>query len=150
MHTTITTTEVLNTLIKVNNERITMYHRAIRAMTGTNIAPLRLFRCMITESEQYRAQLEQTLKEMGTEPDCENESTKALVANIWGDLLDTLSRDKLTLCEVEKALVHKAYEHALSLRLDNTIARMLYEQHEELKISYYMVKGCTSRQAVLH
>lgn len=144
MHTTITK-QVLNTLIKVNNERITMYERAIKAMSGTTI-PLKLFRCMITESEQYREQLELTLKAMGAEPDNEN-----LASNIWGGLLDkVLDQRQFTLCEAEKAIVQKAYEEALTQHLDQSVTRMLYEQHEELKISYNMVKGCTSKQAILH
>ncbi|WP_276132545.1 hypothetical protein [Polluticoccus soli] len=144
MHIAITT-QVLSTLIRVNNERISMYDRAIRSMNDAEVAPLKLFRCMIMESEQYREQLEQTLKALGAEPDRED------LAGLWGGLLDTfLTQRHLSLCEMEKAAVQRAYEYALSQQLDNGIARILYEQHEELKISYHMVKGCTLQQPFLH
>lgn len=145
MHIAITT-QVLSTLIKVNNERISMYDRAIKSLNEIQFAPLKLFRCMIMESEQYREQLEQTLKALGSEPDRED-----LVSDLWEGMLETvLTQRHLSLCELEKAVVQKAYEYALSQQLDNSVARILYEQHEELKISYHMVRGCASHQLVLH
>jgi uncharacterized protein (TIGR02284 family) len=137
--------EILNDLVKINNDRISEYERAIAESTELDIDLKSIFEEMIRQSSEHKAALSETiLKEEG---EVEDESTEAgKIYTAWMDIKSPFKENDrlsiLTACEFGEDAAQRAYEAALaeSCLVDGETRNLILEQQSSLKKSHDLIK----------
>ncbi len=139
-----TTLEVLNDLVRINNDRIEGYRRAINETKDLDIDLKAVFNNCINDSEAYRAQLVSKVKEYGGTPP-EDTTLSGKVYRLWMDLKATFTgSDRKTIlasCEFGEDAAQKAY--AAALDNDDVKAdamQLIAEQKQALKKAHDLIK----------
>jgi len=139
------TIEVLNDLIKINNDRIAGYERAISEAKDLDVDLKATFESMIRESENYKNELTSEVNRLGG--DIEDETTTAgKIYRAWMDVKATFTgSDRQTIldsCEFGEDAAQRAYEAAMAR--DNDVAEdargLITEQQRALKNSHDLIK----------
>ena len=139
------TTDVLNDLIKINNDRIEGYEKAIKdSQPDTNYDEL--FNRMIQQSSIIRQELSNEIRRMGGESATDGTTNSGKIYRTWMDVKSAFTgkseKSALELCEFGEDAAQKAYEEALSSEdISNETRELLSRQKNELKESHDIIKA---------
>lgn len=145
MQTTEATIEVLNDLIKINNDRIAGYERAINEAKDLDVDLKATFESMIRESETYKKELTDKANELGGDID-DSTTTAGNIYRAWMDVKATFSGNSrkaiLDSCEFGEDAAQRAYEAALSSdeEMSTEICDIIRSQQQSLKNSHDLIK----------
>jgi uncharacterized protein (TIGR02284 family) len=139
------TTDVLNDLIKINNERIEGYEKAIKD-SQTDTVYDELFNRMIQQSSIIRQELSNEIRRMGGESETDGTTNSGKIYRAWMDVKSAFTgkseKSALELCEFGEDAAQKAYEEALSSEdIPIETRELLLRQKNELKESHDIIKA---------
>jgi uncharacterized protein (TIGR02284 family) len=140
-----TSVEVLNDLVKINNDRIAGYERAINEAKDLDVDLKATFEGMIRESEQYKTELESKVREVGGEVE-EGTTTSGKIYRAWMDVKATFTGSDrkaiLASCEFGEDAAQRAYEAALNNAEDMSpdVRTVIHEQQQSLRNSHDLIK----------
>ena len=135
----------LNDLVRINNDRITGYEKAIEGAIDADLK--KLFTEYIEDSKKYNAELRDHLHVLGGDP-----STGTTIAgkfyHTWIDVRAKFSaKDRQSIlsdCEYGEDVANTAYRNALDdkelIWKDDKVVTMLSHQLKELKVSHDHIK----------
>jgi uncharacterized protein (TIGR02284 family) len=151
MKTNEKTSEVLNDLIEINNDRVRGYEKASKE-TAPEDADLRsLFESMAAESRSYVNDLTKHVTISGNEP-ADGTTMKGKIYRTWMDVKATFSGKNrkaiLAACEYGEDAAQKAYQQALAtdIHLPDDIRQLIAEQQSNLKKSHDKIKKMRDTQ----
>ena len=130
--------DVLNDLVKINNDRIQGYDRAIRETKPNNTELMQVLDRMKLESVQLKEELESSIEDLGGEVDEIHTTGSGKIYRAWMDfrtkLLGNSDHTILSLCEYGEDAAQKAYQHALESEatVDNIDVRMLIRKQKDI------------------
>lgn len=139
--------DVLNDLIKINNDRIETYKAAMKESRDLDIDLKGIFEEMIRQSTENKEELVKELRKL--EGDIEDEpSQSGKIYLAWKEIQSTHRNTKtdklsiLTHCEFGEDAAQRAYETALTtdLFVDEWVRQMMEEQQGNLKKSHQLIK----------
>lgn len=137
--------EILNDLVKINNDRIAGYERAINEAKDLDVDLKSTFESMINESRGYKAELEAEIVKDGGEVE-EGTTTSGKIYRAWMDVKATFTGSDrkaiLESCEFGEDAAQRAYEGALATDsgLDAGSRALVQEQQRALKNSHDLIK----------
>ncbi|WP_312752368.1 PA2169 family four-helix-bundle protein [Epilithonimonas hominis] len=138
--------EAMNDLIKINNDRVEGYKKAIDELQDDEHFDLKtVFSGMITESQQYRAELQNKIHEYGDSTE-EGTTTTGKLYRAWMDVKSAFAiNDRasvLSACESGEDAAQKAYKSAID---DEDVMEetkvLLRQQKESLRTSHDKIKA---------
>jgi uncharacterized protein (TIGR02284 family) len=137
-------TEVLNDLIRINNDRIVGYEKASEEARDVDVDLRAIFKRMSEESRQYAAELTQEVVKLGGEP-ATGTTSSGKIYRVWMDMKATFSGSTrqaiLENCEFGEDAAQKAYESALkSEDLTSDVRQLVANQKSSLKTSHDVIK----------
>lgn len=155
MENTINITEVLNDLIKINNDRIVGYEKAIENTNGLDIDLKALYQKMANQSKKNVEELGEEVVKHGSS--VETDTTLAgKVYRVWMDVKATFSgHDRLSsldACEFGEDTAQKAYKMALESDAEMTsdIRKKIMDQQSSLKNSHEIIKKYEEINKAIH
>jgi len=145
--TTMTTelTEVLNDLIKINNDRVTGYEKAANESKDVDVDLQAIFHKMADESRKYVAELSNRVNELGGEMES-GQTGLGKLYQAWMDVKATFTgKDRhaiLASCEYGEDAAQKAYRDALATDadMDTATRQLITTQQSALKTSHDLIK----------
>lgn|SRR5690606_22371779 len=138
--------EALNDLIKINNDRIEGYQRAIEELPERQDTDLKsLFTAMVSESMGYKAELEHLVREYGGSTE-EGTTVSGKLYRAWMDVKAMFTggdrKTVLSNCEAGEDAAQKAYRMALD---DEEVMPqtkdLIMQQKVALKASHDRIKA---------
>lgn len=154
MNTNESLTGVLNDLVRINNDRIAGYEKAIGECKDDDIDLRGLFRNMANESKQYVAELSDLIIKLGGSPS-DDTTTPGKVYRTWMDLKAVFTgsdrKALLSSCEFGEDAAQKAYQAAIAaeIEMDAESRRLIVEQQASLKKSHDVIKKYRDLQAAV-
>lgn len=145
------TSEVLNDLITINNDRIAGYNKAEKEADNKDADLQSLFRQMSAESRSYVTDLSKYVAASGDEP-TDKTMLSGKIYRAWMDVKATFSgKDRkaiLASCEFGEDAAQKAYDSALSsdAELPTEVRQLIMDQKTSLKKSHDRIKALRDRQ----
>jgi len=142
--------EVLNDLIKINNDRIEGYDKAIENAKTIDIGLQTIFSKMKSESIKYIAELHNRILQLGGEP-TDNTTVSGKLYRAWMDVKATFTgKDRKSLldaCEYGEDAAQKAYKDAIEEEgLPADIRDLISEQKRSLRRSHDEIKAMRDMQ----
>jgi uncharacterized protein (TIGR02284 family) len=137
--------EVLNDLIRINNDRIEGYNRGAKEAQASDVDLKGIFSKMADESRQYLSELTREVVKLGGEP-ASGTTTSGKIYRAWMDVKATFTgKDRLAVlsnCEFGEDAAQKAYQEALTTdeSLTTDIRQMIANQKASLKVSHDTIK----------
>ncbi|NCI50523.1 PA2169 family four-helix-bundle protein [Sediminibacterium roseum] len=137
--------EVLNDLVKINNDRITGYEKAIDEINDEDIDLKGMFRKMANDSQEYVKELSELILRKGGEVSTDT-TVPGKIYRAWMDVKAAFSgSDRKTIlssCEFGEDAAQKAYKEALSsdAEIDAESRQVIMSQKASLKESHDMIK----------
>jgi uncharacterized protein (TIGR02284 family) len=137
--------EVLNDLIKINNDRIEGYERAINEVEGIDIDLKGIFQKMANESREYIQELSREVAALGGEV-ATSTTNSGKIYRVWMDIKATFTgHDRTSVlesCEYGEDAAQEAYEDALATDADLPvdIRQIITEQKASLLESHNLIK----------
>jgi uncharacterized protein (TIGR02284 family) len=137
--------EVLNDLIRINNDRIEGYQRANKEARDIDMDLRAIFTRMADESRQYAAELIQEVVKLGGEP-AEGTTASGKIYRAWMDVKATFTghdrESVLASCEFGEDAAQKAYNTALESDAEMTadVRQLIANQKASLKTSHDVIK----------
>ena len=137
--------EVLNDLIRINNDRIEGYQRANKEARDLDVDLRAIFTRMADESRQYAAELIQEVVKLGGEP-AEGTTASGKIYRAWMDVKATFTgsdrQSVLASCEFGEDAAQKAYNTALESDAEMTadVRQLIANQKASLKTSHDVIK----------
>ncbi|MGZ5253652.1 MAG: ferritin-like domain-containing protein [Flavitalea sp.] len=137
--------EVLNDLIRINNDRVEGYQRAVDEAKDIDVDLKAVFNRMSDESRQYASELTQEVVKMGGEP-ATGTTTSGKIYRVWMDIKATFSGKSrqavLENCEFGEDAAQKAYDSALETDADMStdVRQLITNQKSSLKTSHDVIK----------
>lgn len=140
------TNEVLNDLIKINNDRIAGYERALSEMRNEDGDLRPTFESMKSESEGYKKELVSYVQ--SHDGDVEDDTTiSGKIYRAWMEVKNVFTggdrEELLDSCEFGEDAAQRAYEAALgneSSRIDEGARQLIQDQQRALKESHDTIK----------
>lgn len=137
-------TEILNDLVKINNDRIAGYQKAIENLKDGDLDLRNTFTDMISESHKNKMALATEVSARGDEAD-NNTSLAGDIYRGWQDLKATFTghdrKSILENCEFGEDAAQKAYKKALdNEHLTADLRPIISQQKDTLKISHDKIK----------
>lgn len=149
------TIEILNDLVKINNDRISGYEKAIEN-TETPEAELKtLYTRMVEESYEYNRELSEHVVKLGGEPATDT-TVPGKIYHAWMDVKATFSgndtKSTLAACEFGEDAAQKAYAKALEKDspLPTDIYDLIARQKTLLKGSHDLIRQYRDQYAEAH
>jgi len=145
------TAEVLNDLIRINNDRIKGYEKAAEETKEKDTDLQAIFRQMAAESRSYVNDLKEYVTTSDTDP-ATSTTTAGKIYRAWMDVKATFTgKDRkaiLASCEYGEDAAQKAYEAALSsdAELLAEIRQLVLDQKASLKRSHDRIKQMRDAQ----
>jgi len=145
-----TNTEILNDLIKINNDRIKGYEKAANETASEDSDLRQLFTDMAAESRVFAEELKNHTVGKGPAPD--GEATLAgSIYRVWMDVKATFSgkgrRAILASCEFGEDAAQRAYETALKKEdLSSDAREIVSSQKAKLKESHDKIRRMRDTQ----
>jgi len=139
------TIEVLNDLIRINNDRITGYQKAADESKDIDVDLRAVFNRMAEESRKYAIELTAQIGKLGGEP-ATGTTFSGKIYRAWMDVKATFSgKDRhaiLESCEYGEDAAQKAYEAALAsdAALPTDIRQLITTQKASLRSSHDLIK----------
>ncbi len=137
--------EVLNDLIKINNDRVEGYEKAIEDSRDKDVDLQAVFHRMADESKQYASELETQVRKNGGDP-AEDTTISGKIYRVWMDIKSAFTgksrQSVLELCEFGEDAAQKAYEEALKSdrQLPSDLRQIIVNQKAALKTSHDTIK----------
>jgi len=147
------TAEVLNDLIKINNDRIAGYEKAIAELPAADVDLKALFVSLIEQSQMLKDELQQHIS--AWEDRVEDQTTTAgKIYRAWMDVKKTFAvNDRkaiLESCEYGEDAAQKAYRDAEQVEDISTAAKALISgQKTQLRASHDQVKQLRDRERAM-
>jgi uncharacterized protein (TIGR02284 family) len=138
-------TEVLNDLIRINNDRITGYEKAAEEARNIDVDLRTVFTRMAEESRQYAAELTQEVVKLGGEP-ATGTTNSGKIYRVWMDVKATFTGSSrqaiLENCEFGEDAAQKAYDSALKsdAEISADVRQLITNQKSSLKTSHDVIK----------
>lgn len=138
-------TAVLNDLVRINNDRVVGYEKAIDELKDEDADLKTLFNRYITESRQNAHELTLEVSRLGGDA-AEGTTNSGKVYRVWMDLKAVISgherKTVLANCEFGEDAAQKAYDTALNsdLEFEATIRDLIVRQKATLKSGHDEVK----------
>ena len=136
---------VLNDLIRINNDRINGYERAINEAKDIDVDLRGIFNRMIEESRKYVAELTASVGKFGGDP-ATGTTVSGKIYRAWMDVKATFTgKDRhaiLASCEYGEDAAQRAYEEALASDADLSpeVRQMITTQKSSLRTSHDLIK----------
>ena len=142
--------EVLNDLLKINNDRVAGYKKAVEETKEVDLKTI--FDGMQGESGKIANSLVKEIAKLGGEPDAGSTTNAGKIYRAWMDVKATFNgKDRkgiLKACEFGEDAAQTAYKTALSdEKLPETLRAMIRSQQNQLQISHQSIKGLRDRAA---
>jgi uncharacterized protein (TIGR02284 family) len=154
METNDLTIQVLNDLIRINNDRIAGYKRAINETKDLDIDLKSTFNNLVSDSEQYKTELSENVVALGGTV-AQDSTLAGKIYRAWMDVKATFTgKDRhaiLDSCEYGEDAAQAAYRSALSQGNDinaDTLA-MIEKQQQSLKLAHDLIKKYRDAHASL-
>lgn len=147
-------TGIINDLIRINNDRIVGYEKALEELKAEDADLATLFRRYIAESKQYATELTHEVTRLGGSP-AEGTTNSGKVYRIWMDLKASVTgHDRKTVlqnCEFGEDAAQKAYDMALNsdADLDAPLREMIVKQKAQLKMGHDEIKRLRDLQKAI-
>lgn len=138
-------TEVLNDLVKINNDRIAGYDRAIKESKDLDVDLKATFEAMIKESQQYKSDLVAKLGSIGGEA-TEDTTLSGKIYRGWMDVKATFTGNSrkaiLENCEFGEDAWRRAYEAALEsdAEMSTEVRQLITGQYNSEKNAHDLIK----------
>ncbi|HEY5746960.1 MAG TPA: PA2169 family four-helix-bundle protein [Chryseolinea sp.] len=143
METRDNTIEVLNDLIKINNDRIAGYQKASNNTELTEADLKTLFHRMAQESRDYVEELAAEVTSLGGTP-ASDTTTAGKIYRTWMDVKATFTgkdvHATLASCEFGEDAAQRAYNDAMDADLEPSVLGLVARQKALLKGSHDLVK----------
>jgi uncharacterized protein (TIGR02284 family) len=143
--------EVLNDLIRINNDRIQGYEKAAKE-TKSEDADLRaIFTEMANESRNYASELSRCVMSAGENP-AEGATAPGKIYRAWMDVKAVFTgKDRkaiLASCEFGEDAAQRAYDTALASDTDlpTDVRQLIVEEKNKLRKSHDKIKEMRDRQ----
>ena len=146
------TAEVLNDLIKINNDRIAGYEKAIAELPAADVDLKALFGGLVEQSQMLKDELQQHIS--AWEDRVEDETTASgKIYRAWMDVKQAFAVDDrkavLESCEYGEDAAQKAYRDAEAMEDISTAAKALISsQKTQLRASHDQIKQLRDREKV--
>lgn len=145
------TTEVLNDLILINNDRIEGYQKAKDELKDEDADLKALFTSMISESHGYKMALATEVAAEGEEIE-QGTTNSGKIYRAWMDVKATFSGNSrkavLESCEFGEDAAQKAYDMALKEEgLPGHFHTLISQQKTSLRMSHDKIKALRDAQA---
>lgn len=140
------TIEVLNDLIRINNDRVEGYEKAIRETSENDVDLRNIFNRMADESRKYSRELTERVQRLGGEP-AGGTTASGKIYRTWMDVKSTFSRSErksvLEECEYGEDAAQKAYEKALDTDNDlpADVLALITEEKASLRSSHDTIRN---------
>jgi uncharacterized protein (TIGR02284 family) len=137
--------EIVNDLVKINNDRIEGYDRAIQEAKTEDSDLKSTFEGMKRESEEFKQELSGLARELGGEP-TQGTRTDGKIYRAWMDVKATFSgnsrKSVLENCEFGEDAAQRAYRTALSedSALPPEVRTVVSRQQQSLRASHDKIK----------
>lgn len=137
--------EVLNDLLKINNDRIAGYERAINETKDLDVDLKAMFEGMIKESTEYKQELTTKIRQAGGAVES-GTTNSGKIYRAWMDVKATFTGSDrkaiLASCEFGEDAAQRAYDAALSgdVQMDASMRQMIADQQQALKMSHDLIK----------
>lgn len=143
------TVEVLNDLIRINNDRVEGYGKAIDQSEKENVDLINTFQKMINQSKDYLADLGSLVTKYGGTVSTDS-TTMGKIYRAWMDVQITFSandrKNILSECEFGEDAAQRAYKMALDEKdLTEEARALIAVQKNALKDSHDLIKGWRDR-----
>ena len=142
------TTEVLNDLIQINNDRIEGYERAAKETDAEDKDLRSLFNNMAAESRKYKMGLISHLHP--AEEPAKGTSLEGKIYRAWMDIKATFSGSSrkaiLASCEFGEDAAQKAYKEAMAEDIPIDIRDLISKQQSMLEQSHDKIKRMRDMQ----
>lgn len=140
---------MLEDLVKINNDRIEGYQKAIKQTDDSELKSL--FDRMVADSKQYTAQLNKYLRGLGEER--ERDSTFAgKIYRTWMDVKVSFGGDSrhaiLSSCEYGEDAAQRSYREALQQELPADLREIIGQQQRALKAAHDEIRHLRDVEAV--
>ena len=136
---------VLNDLVRINNDRVVGYEKAIDELKDEDADLKSLFGRYITESREYARELTTEVSRLGGDP-ADGTTNSGKIYRVWMDLKAAITgKDRKTIlnnCEFGEDAAQKAYDTALNtdVDLEPSIRELIVRQKATLKSGHDEVK----------
>ncbi len=148
---------VLNDLIRINNDRVVGYEKAIDELKSEDADLRTLFQRYIQESRQYKQELTAEVSRLGGDP-AEGTTNSGKIYRVWMDLKAVVSgHDRKTVlenCEFGEDAAQKAYDMALNgdedATLDTPLRDLIVRQKTQLRVGHDEVKRLRDLEKAMH
>jgi len=143
--------EVLNDLIRINNDRIEGYEKAIDKTNETDLDLRAVFNRMAQESRKYANELTSQVRRLGGDP-ASGTTASGKIYRVWMDVKSGISSSErksvLEECEYGEDAAQKAYEKALEPDKDlpADLRSLIQEEKRNLKNSHDTIRNYRDRQ----
>lgn len=137
--------EVLNDLIRINNDRVSGYEKAGDEARDIDVDLRAVFNRMADESRQYAAELTQEVVKLGGDP-ASGTTSAGKIYRVWMDIKATFTGNSrqavLENCEYGEDAAQKAYETALKsdAPMSTDVRQLITNQKSSLKTSHDVIK----------
>lgn len=138
--------EVLNDLIRINNDRIEGYEKAITETKDIDADLRTLFRRMADQSREAKAELIQEVQKRGGGADMNSTTNSGKIYRAWMGVKATFSgkdrKSVLAACEFGEDAAQKAYNDALESEetMDVEVRQLITKQKSSLRESHDLIK----------
>lgn len=146
--------DALNDLIRINNDRIEGYEKAIKdSAEDSNLASL--FTRMIDQSSRIRQELMTEVMNIGGESVKGETTNSGKIYRVWMDVKSSVAGKTdlsvLELCEYGEDAAQKAYKAALTEaeNMTDSTRELIINQKNELKESHDLIKTKRDMQKVV-
>lgn len=136
---------ILNDLIRINNDRIVGYEKAVDELKENDADLKTLFQRYISDSRQFVQELTQEVKRVGGDP-ADGTTNSGKIYRVWMDLKTAVTgKDRKTIldnCEFGEDAAQKAYDMALNadIDLEPSLRDLIVRQKATLKSGHDEVK----------
>ena len=138
-------TELLNDLVKINNDRIEGYEKAADQTKASDIDLQAIFLKMSGESQSYVKELNEKINNLGGQP-ASDTTVSGKIYRMWMDIKKVFTgsdrKSILESCEFGEDAAQKAYNEALETdaEMNAEIRQVIMEQKNGLKKSHDIIK----------
>lgn len=138
--------EVLNDLIRINNDRIEGYEKAMNETKDIDADLRTLFRRMADQSRQNKAELIQEVQKRGGGADTNSTTNSGKIYRAWMGVKATFSgkdrKSVLAACEFGEDAAQKAYQEAMEsdATMDADVRQLITKQKASLRESHDLIK----------
>jgi len=144
METQEKTVEVLNDLIRINNDRIAGYQKASQNIENTEADLRTLFHRLAEESRDYAEELSAEVVSRGGQPVSDDTTASGKIYRAWMDVKATFSgkdvHATLASCEFGEDAAQRAYNDAIEESTDARAKEIILRQKTLLKGSHDLIK----------